>query len=97
MHAKLDEEWRSVATVRRDSEDTLDVVVPIRTLGDWVQIRQRLGGVPAVKRMTVRTLEAERADIRLEFYGTPEELQRILAQAGLQLAREASEWRLQAR
>jgi hypothetical protein len=97
MHAKLDEEWRGVATVRRDSEDALDVVVPIRTLGDWVQIRQRLGGVPAVKRMTVRTLEAERADIRLEFYGTPEELQRILAQAGLQLAREASEWRLQAR
>jgi hypothetical protein len=97
MHAKLDEEWRGVATVRRDSEDALDVVVPIRTLGDWVQIRQRLGGVPAVKRMTVRTLEAERADIRLEFYGTPEELQRILAQAGLQLAKEANEWRLQAR
>jgi hypothetical protein len=97
MHAKLDQEWRGVATVRRDSEDALDVVVPIRTLGDWVQIRQRLGGVPVVKRMTVRTLEAERADIRLEFYGTPEELQRILAQAGLQLAREASEWRLQAR
>jgi Uncharacterized protein conserved in bacteria (DUF2066) len=97
MHAKLDQDWRGVATVRRDSEDALDVVVPIRTLGDWVQIRQRLGGVPAVKRMTVRTLEAERADIRLDFYGTPEELQRTLAQAGLQLTKEADEWRLQAR
>lgn len=97
MHAKLDEEWRGVATVHRDSEDALDVVVPIRSLGDWVQIRQRLGGVPAVKRMTVRTLEAERADIRLEFFGTPDELQRTLAQAGLQLGKEANEWRLQAR
>jgi hypothetical protein len=97
MHAKLDEEWRGVATVRRDSEGTLDVVVPIRTLADWVQIRQRLGGVPAVKRMTVRTLEAERADIRLEIYGTAEDLQRTLAQAGLQLTNDANEWRLQAR
>lgn len=97
MHAKLDEEWRGMATVRRDSQDALDVVVPIRTLADWVQIRQRLGGLPAIKRMTVRTLETERADIHLEIYGTPEDLQNTLAQAGLQLVRDANEWRLLAR
>ena len=49
MHAKLDEQWRGVAVVRRDAQDTLDVFVPIRALGDWVQVRQRLGGVPAIK------------------------------------------------
>ena len=97
MHARLDEEWRGLAMVRRDSEDALDVVVPIRTLGDWVQVRQRLGAIPAVKRLTVRQLEAERAEVRLEYFGTTEQLQKTLALAGLQLSKEADEWRLQVR
>jgi hypothetical protein len=97
MHAKLDEQWRGVAVVKRDSQDALDVFVPIRALGDWVQVRQRLGSVPAVKNVAVRTLEADRAELRLEYYGTPEDLQRTLAQAGLTLDREADKWRLQAR
>lgn len=97
MHAKLDEQWRGVAAVRRDAQDTLDVFVPIRALSDWVQVRQRLGAVPAVKSVVVRTLEADRADLRLEYFGTPEELQRVLAQAGLTLDKDADKWRLQPR
>jgi hypothetical protein len=97
MHAKLDEQWRGMAVVKRDSQDALDVVVPIRALSDWVQVRQRLGSVPAVKNVAVRTLEADRAELRLEYYGTPEDLQRTLAQAGLALDREADKWRLQVR
>ena len=97
IHAKLDEEWRSIAVVRRDSQAGLDVVVPIRQLSDWVQIRQRLGAVPAVKSVTVRALESERAEVRLEYFGTQDQLQRTLAQAGLQLDKDADQWRLQAR
>ena len=97
MHAKLDEQWRGMAVVRRDAQDTLDVFVPIRALGDWVQVRQRLGGVPAIKSVAVRSLEADRADLRLEYFGTPEELQRTLAQVGLTLDKDADKWRLQAR
>lgn len=97
MHARLDEQWRGMAVVRRDSQDSLDVFVPIRALGDWVQVRQRLGAVPAVKGVVVRTLEADRAELRLEYFGTPEELQRTLALAGLTLDKEADKWRLQAR
>jgi Uncharacterized protein conserved in bacteria (DUF2066) len=97
VHARLDEDWRGIGVVRRDSQDALDVVVPIRTLGDWVQIRQRLGGVPAVKNVVVRSLEADRAELRLEYFGTTDQLQRTLAQAGLQLDKDADRWRLQTR
>jgi Uncharacterized protein conserved in bacteria (DUF2066) len=97
IHAKLDEQWRTVATVRRDSQDTLDVYVPIRALGDWVQVRQRLGAVPALKSVVVRQLEADRAELRLEYFGTTDELQRTLASAGLALDKEADKWRLQVR
>ena len=97
IHQKLDEQWRSVATVRRDSQDTIDVYVPIRALGDWVQVRQRLGSVPAVKGVVVRQLETDRAELRLEYFGTPDELQRTLASAGLVLDKDADKWRLQVR
>jgi hypothetical protein len=97
MHARLDEQWRGVATVRRDSQDTLDVVVPLRGLGDWVQVRQRLGSVPAVKNVAVRSLEADRAELRLDYFGTTDELRQTLAQAGLVLDKDADKWRLQAR
>jgi hypothetical protein len=97
MHARLDEDWRGVAVVRRDSQSALDVVVPIRALSDWVQVRQRLGAVPAVKSVFVRTLEADHADLHLEYFGSEDQLQRTLAQAGLQLDKNADQWRLQPR
>lgn len=97
IHAKADQDWRSIGTVRRDSQDSLDVVVPIRAFGDWVQVRQRLGAIPAVKSVTVKTLEADRAELRLEYFGSPEELQRTFAQVGLTLSQGAGQWQLQAR
>ena len=97
IHAKADQDWRSIGTVRRNSQDALDVVVPIRALGDWVQVRQRLGAVPAVKAVTVKSLESDRADLQLDYFGTTDELQRTLAQAGLSLSQEADQWRLQPR
>ncbi len=97
MHARLEQAWRSVAMVRRDSQAAIDVMVPIRTLGDWVQVRQRLGSVPAIKNVTVKTLESDRADLKLEYFGSAEELQKTLAQVGLSLAKDADQWRLQAR
>lgn len=97
LHARLDEERRSLATVRRDTQDAIDVVVPLRALSDWVQVRQRLGAIPAVKTVSVRTLEADRAELRLDYFGSIDQLQKTLAQAGLQLDKEADKWRLQVR
>jgi hypothetical protein len=97
IHAKLDEEWRSLAVVRRDTQAGLDVVVPIRALAEWVQVRQRLGGIPAIKTVSVRTLEADRAELHLDYFGTAEQLQKTLAQAGLLLDKDADKWRLQVR
>jgi hypothetical protein len=97
IQAKLDADWRGMAVVRRDSQDTMDVVVPIQALGDWVQVRQRLGSIPAIKGFVVRTLESDHADLRVDYYGTTDQLQQTLAQAGLSLTRDGDSWRLQVR
>jgi hypothetical protein len=97
IHAKLDQDWRGLATVRRDQQAGLDVVVPIQALSDWVKVRQRLGGIPAIKSMAVRQLEADHADLHLDYYGSPEDLQKTLSQVGLLLEKDADKWRLLAR
>jgi hypothetical protein len=97
IHAKLDQDWRGLATVRRDQQAGLDVVVPIAALGDWVKVRQRLGGIPAIKSVVVRQLEADHADLHLDYYGSAEDLQKTLSQVGLQLEKDADKWRLVAR
>jgi Uncharacterized protein conserved in bacteria (DUF2066) len=97
IHAKLDQDWRGLATVRRDQQAGLDVVVPLAALSDWVKVRQRLGGLPAIKSVAVRQLEADHADLHLDYYGSPEDLQKTLSQVGLQLEKDADKWRLQAR
>ncbi|HTR83094.1 MAG TPA: DUF2066 domain-containing protein [Reyranella sp.] len=94
LHAGVEADWRSVAVVRRDTQAGMDVTVPIQTLADWVRIRQRLGSVPAVKNIAVRTLESDHADLHLDYYGSAEDLQHTLAQVGLQLAKNADQWQL---
>jgi hypothetical protein len=97
MHDQIEQQWRNIATVNRDAAAALDVTVPIRSLGDWVQVRQRLASVPAVKNIAVRTLEADHADLHLDYFGTPEQLQQTLSQVGLDLERDGDQWRLLSR
>jgi hypothetical protein len=97
IQAKLDGDWRGMAVVRRDSQDTMDVNVPIRALSDWVQVRQRLGAIPAIKGIVVKMLETDHAELHLDYYGTSDQLTQTLAQAGLQLTKAADGWQLSVR
>jgi hypothetical protein len=47
--------------------------------------------------VTVRSLESDHAELHLDYFGTAEQLQKTLAQAGLQLDMDADKWRLQVR
>ena len=83
--------------MRRDSQDTIDVYVPIRALGDWVQVRQRLGGVPALKSVVVRKLESDRAELQAGIFRHHRRAAAHAGPAGLALDKEADKWRLQVR
>jgi len=97
IQAKLDGDWRGMAVVRRDSQDAMEVTVPIKALSDWVQVRQRLAAIPAIKGIAVRTLETDHAELHVDYYGTADQLTQTLAQAGLQLSKAADGWQLQVR
>ncbi len=78
-----------------DQQASLDAVVPIASLGDWVEMRQRLAAVPAIRKVDLLSLSRQRARIAIQFVGSPEQLKADLAQADIDLDGADPDWRLQ--
>ncbi len=77
-----------------DKEASLAVVVPIASLGDWIELRQRLAAVPAIRRIDLLSLSREQAKIAIRYVGSPDQLKSRLAEANLDLDGAAPDWRL---
>ena len=45
--------------------------VPIRSLGDWVQVRDRLASVGAVRKVDLLSLSRQEARIEIKYVGRP--------------------------
>ncbi len=73
---------------------SLDAVVPIASLGDWVEMQQRLAAVPAIRRIDLLSLSRQRARIEIKYVGSPDQLKSSLAEADLDLDGGDPEWRL---
>lgn len=64
----------------------LNVIVPIASYGDWVELRRRLGKVPLVRGVQVLELTREQARLSLDYTGDVDQLRVALAQSDLTLA-----------
>ena len=73
---------------------SLDAVVPLASLGDWVEMQQRLAAVPAIRRIELLSLNRQRAKIEIKYVGSPDQLKSSLAEADLDLDGADPEWRL---
>ncbi len=73
---------------------SLDAIVPIASLGDWVEMQQRLAAVPAIRRVDLLSLNRARAKIEITYVGGPDQLKSSLAEANLNLDGGDPEWRL---
>jgi hypothetical protein len=83
--AQIEERWKQDNAVRSGREQTLEAVVPLATLKDWVEVRARLGRVAAIKRSELRTLSRHEAHVALQYVGEEAQLVVALAQNDLRL------------
>ncbi|MGH7045691.1 MAG: DUF2066 domain-containing protein [Stellaceae bacterium] len=74
---------------------SLDAVVPISSLGDWVEMRQRLTAIPAIRSVDLLSLSRQQAKIEIRYVGNPDQLKSALADADLDLAGADPNWQLQ--
>ena len=80
---------------RADQQATLSATVSISSLGDWVQMRDRLASVPVVRRVDLLSLTRQEARIQLRYVGSSDQLRSSLAEVDLDLGGGDPVWRLQ--
>jgi Uncharacterized protein conserved in bacteria (DUF2066) len=83
------------ANLRTDQQAILSAAVPISSLGDWIQVRDRLASVPTVRKVDLLSLTRQEARIQLRYVGSPDQLRSSLAEVDLDLGGGDPVWRLQ--
>lgn len=91
----VQEEWKQEFLLQFGSQRSILVFVPLDGLDDWVTVRRRLEGVPAIQQTALNSLSRGEAQLEITFVGDEERLSRVLAQRDLFLALRAdSNWEL---
>jgi Uncharacterized protein conserved in bacteria (DUF2066) len=80
---------------RKSQQAVIAATVPIRGLGDWLLVRDRLGSVAAVRKVDLLSLSRQEAKIQIRYVGTPEQLRSSLAEVDLGLGGGDPLWQLQ--
>lgn len=95
--ADVSEAWKKATLVHAGEEATLVAVVPVKTLKDWVLVRDRLQGIPAIQRASLIALSQDGARVEIRYVGDPAQLQLVLSQRDLVLAGGEPNWTLSAK
>jgi hypothetical protein len=96
--ADVEEAWRRDNVLATGTEGVLTAAVPLDGgLADWLVVRDRLKGVPTVKRSDVVTIGRQAARIEIHYLGDPARLRVALAQRDLVLDGGDDAWTLRPR
>jgi hypothetical protein len=85
---------KKAAGQRSDQQASLAVTVPITSLGDWLQIRDRLTTVAAIRKVDLLSLSRQEAKIEVKYVGTQDQLKSGLAGVNLDLDGGNPIWRI---
>lgn len=95
--AAVEEAWKRENLLYFGQEGTLAVAVPLRSIEDWVAVRDRLVGLAAVRRADLVALNRSEARLELRYVGDPAQLKLALAQRDLVLDESGTGWVLRRR
>jgi len=86
--------WKKEASGKYDQQGTLTAVLAINGLEDWVSARDRIAGLPMVKKINLIALSRQEATIEIGYMGSVDQLKDAFAGLGLTLARGEPAWQL---
>jgi hypothetical protein len=85
----------SAKSARSDQPASLAVTVPITSLGEWLQVRNRLTSIAAIRKVDLLSLSRQEARIEVKYVGNPDQLKSSLAAVDLDLGGGDPLWRIQ--
>jgi hypothetical protein len=83
------------ADAHSDQPASLAVTIPISTLGEWVQVRNRLASVSSIRKIDLLSLSRQEARIEVKYVGSQDQLKSSLAEVNLDLGGGDPIWRIQ--
>ena len=91
----LQEDWKRTTSVDFRTQTSLSVMVPFRSLAEWVSMRKVLESTKLVQRAFVEEMNMNVARVRLDYVGKLDQLQTALAQSNIYLAADdKGQWTL---
>jgi hypothetical protein len=91
--ADIDSGWRN-AKESASPLGRLVAVLPIAGLDDWIRLRDRVAGLPAVRKLELQSLSRTEATIVIQYVGDLDQLKSSLATIDLDLEGGNPTWRL---
>lgn len=85
----------AIKAANSDQPASLAITVPIASLGDWLQVRNRLASVTAIRKVDLLSLSRQEAKIEVKYTGSQDQLKSSLAEVELDLAGGDPTWRIQ--
>jgi hypothetical protein len=93
----IEEAWKRDNLLRFDLQGTIEVLVPVGGIEEWVEVRRRLRQVPAIRHARLRSLTRNRAALALSYVGEARQLAVALGQQDLELEERFPAWVLRLR
>lgn len=88
VRSALQKDWKIKTSLpAQPKTGSIDVVVPIRSLSDWVAIQSELYRVSGISNIVLQSLTPTQANVTLSYKGGQDRLALTLAQAGLEIER----------
>ena len=85
--ADIEGGWKKGPVAGYDQQGSLTAIMPITGLDDWVRVRERLAGLPAIRKVALVALSLQEATIEIEYVGSVDQLKASLAETNLELVR----------
>jgi hypothetical protein len=92
--ADIESGVKKTAGQRSDQQASLAVTVPITSLGEWLQVRDRLTSIAAIRKVDLLSLSRQEAKIEVKYVGTQDQLKSSLAGVNLDLDGGDPVWRI---
>ncbi|WP_416896502.1 MAG: DUF2066 domain-containing protein [Minwuia sp.] len=88
LAVQLDNQWKEATVLRFSIINKLTALAPVSGLQDWLDLSRTIEGIHVVRSTKLRGLTVRDALIELEYGGDPEDLQKAMRRAGLDLQPE---------
>jgi len=95
--ARVEEAWKVANILDLRQSGTLTVRVAAGSLRDWIVVRDRLTGIPAVRSSQLMSIDRGGARVEIRYVGDPAQLRLALAQRDLELSGNDPDWVLRQR